>query len=129
MSQSSLQGTTPIDIDDMLANPGNYFADPRDVLASRLSRGFQLKLLHQWEHDAQLLAEAETEGMGGGEESMLHRVSKALLAFEERAASEMAQAADDVARARSPDIRGMIRARPLAAALVMLSLGFLLGRR
>jgi hypothetical protein len=126
-----------MDIDAALANPSAYFSDPADVLASGLSPNFQLKLLHQWEHDAQLLAQAESEGMTGGEENMLGRVGRALLAFEERETTEQQAAAAAAARSASAmgigdgvaEIRRAIRARPIAASLLMLSLGFLVGRR
>jgi hypothetical protein len=41
----------------------------------------KLKILQQWELDARQLAVAEEENMIGGEENMIGRVSKALLAL------------------------------------------------
>jgi hypothetical protein len=83
MTQDTPGGPSPIDIDAALANPSAYFAQPQDVLAyPGLSRELQLKLLRQWEQDARELAEAESEGMGGGEESMLGRVCQALRALD-----------------------------------------------
>ena len=82
MTQDTPGGTSPIDIDSALANPSACFTQPQDVLAyPGLSRELQLKLLHQWEQDARGLAEAESEGMGGGEESMLGRVRQAIRAL------------------------------------------------
>jgi hypothetical protein len=83
MTQDTPGGPSPIDIDAALANPSAYFAQPQDVLAyPGLSRELQLKLLRQWEQDARELAEAESEGMGGGEESMLGRVCQARRALD-----------------------------------------------
>jgi len=79
MTQNTSRSTSSIDIDAALANPSAYFSQPQDVLAyPGLSRELRLKLLRQWEEDARELAEAESEGMGGGEESMLGRVRQAL---------------------------------------------------
>ncbi|HEY5091117.1 MAG TPA: hypothetical protein VIK30_14155, partial [Polyangia bacterium] len=83
MTQDTSRHTSPVDIDAALANPSACFAQPQDVLASPgLSREVQLKLLRQWEQDARGLAEAESEGMGGGEESMLGRVRQAIRTFD-----------------------------------------------
>src|SRR5271166_3016325 len=85
MAQDTPPHPSPIDIDAALANPSAFFAQPRDVLAhAGLSRELQLKLLRQWEQDARELADAESEGMGGGEESMLGRVAQALRALDRR---------------------------------------------
>jgi len=127
---------SPMDIDAALANPSAYFGAPGDVLDSGLSRTFQLKLLRQWEHDAQLLAQAESEGMTGGEENMLGRVGRALLAFDERETAEREAAGANAPKASAigigdgvAELRRAIRARPIAASLLVLSLGFLVGRR
>jgi hypothetical protein len=118
MTQTALPGTAPVDIDSLLANPSAYFAHPSDILDSGLSRTAQRKLLHQWDQDARLLAEAETEGMSGGEESMLSRVRRAILAFEER----------EAARPRASRPSGTSRL-PLAAAAMTFAVAFLLARR
>lgn len=135
MSQT-MPKPSPMDIDAALANPSAYFGAPGDVLESGLSRTFQLKLLRQWEHDAQLLAQAESEGMTGGEENMLGRVGRALLAFDERDTAEREAAAANAAKESAmgigdgvAELRRAIRARPIGASLLMLSLGFLVGRR
>jgi hypothetical protein len=120
MTQTAIPGTAPVDIDSLLANPSAYFDHPGDILNSSLSRAAQRKLLHQWDQDARLLAEAETEGMSGGEESMLSRVRRAILAFEERET--------DRARPRAPRPSGPSRI-PLAAAAMTFAVAFLLARR
>ena len=147
-------GTSPIDIDAALANPTAYFDQPQDVLAHPgISRKFQLKLLQQWEHDARLLAEAEGEGMGGGEESMLGRVRQALRTLEastddteageaqasigararnvagglEEAASRVRHAASQI-QDRVTEFRAFMRAQPITGALFMFAFGYLVGR-
>ncbi len=147
-------GTSPIDIDAALANPSAYFDQPRDVLAhSGISRKFQLKLLQQWEHDARLLADAEGEGMGGGEESMLGRVRQALRTLEgsmddpeageaqasigasarsiaggiEEAASHVRHAASRTQEGVA-EFRAFMRAQPITGALLMVAFGYLAGR-
>ena len=73
------------DVDAALANPSAYFAEPGEILAHpALALDVQRKLLHQWEQDARQLAEAETEGMEGGEPNMLRRVREAISTLEER---------------------------------------------
>lgn len=158
MIQDKPRGASPIDIDAALANPSAYFAQPRDVLADpRLPRELQLKLLNQWEQDARGLAEAESEGMGGGEESMLARVRQALRALDRpqetsmngtvtggaqasiRAAARSVAGGLQEAASRLQDaasrtqggvteIREVIRAQPITAALLIFALGYLFGR-
>ena len=158
MTQDTPGDTSSIDIDAALANPSAYFAQPRDVLAHpRLSRELQLKLLNQWEQDARGFAQAESEGMGGGEESMLARVRQALRALDYPQETNMndtvtggAQAsiraaarsvADGLQKASSrvqhaasrtqggvTEIREVIRAQPITAALLIFALGYLFGR-
>jgi len=70
------------DIDAALVNPSRYFAEPDDILvAPGLRSDEKIRLLKQWEHDARLLAIAEEENMGGGEETKLGRVLNALKAI------------------------------------------------
>ena len=158
MTQDTPRGTSPIDIDAALANPSAYFAQPRDVLAHPgLPRELQLKLLRQWEQDARGLAEAESEGMGGGEESMLGKVREALRALDRPQETSMSdavaggaqasigaaarsvaggirEAASQVQYAASrtqggvTEIREVIRAQPITAALLMFAFGYLFGR-
>lgn len=62
-----------------LVNPAQCFETPQRVLDDpTLTAAQKRRVLLQWEQDARLLSVAEEEGMGGGEESMLHRVLKAL---------------------------------------------------
>ena len=158
MTQDMPQGTPPIDIDAALANPSAYFAQPQDVLTyPGLSRKRRRELLRQWEQDARQLAIAEGEGMGGGEESMLGRVSQALRVLEplqetsmsdtvagetqasigaaartvagglQEAASRVQQAASQT-QDRITESRKVIRAQPITAALCIFALGYLFGR-
>lgn len=158
MTRDTPRGTSPLDIAAALANPSTYFAQPQDVLTyPGLSRELQLKLLRQWDQDARELAEAESEGMGGGEESMLGRVRQALRALERAQETSLNDTVAGEARtstgaaARSvadgvqetasrvhhaasrtqggvTEIREVIRAQPITAALFMLALGYLFGR-
>ena len=138
MTQDTPQGASRIDIDAALANPSAYFTHPQDVLACPgLSRELQLKILRQWEQDARELAEAESEGMGGGEESMLGRVRQALRTLDltqETVAGEAQIAARRVRHAALQiqggvtEIREVIRAQPITAALFMFAVGYLFGR-
>ena len=138
MTQDTPQGASRIDIDAALANPSAYFTQPQDVLAySGLSRELQLKILRQWEQDARELAEAESEGMGGGEESMLGRVRQALrtldltpktVAGEAQIAASRAKHAASQIQGGVIEIREVIRAQPITAALFMFAVGYLFGR-
>ncbi len=158
MTQETPRGTSPLDIDAALANPSAYFAQPQDVLTyPGLSLELRLKLLRQWQQDARQLAVAEGEGMGGGEESMLGRVSQALRALERpqeastddtgagEAQASIGAAAKSVAsglqeaasrvqhvasrtQTRVTESRKVIRAQPITAALCIFALGYLFGR-
>ena len=138
MTQDSPQGASRIDIEAALANPSAYFTQPQDVLACPgLSRELQLKILRQWEQDARELAEAESEGMGGGEESMLGRVRQALrtldltpktVAGEAQIAASRAKHAASQIQGGVIEIREVIRAQPITAALFMFAVGYLFGR-
>jgi hypothetical protein len=58
-----------------LRNPKSAFAEPNDVvLHPELSWEMKLTILREWEQDARRLSIAESEGMSGGEDSMLGRV-------------------------------------------------------
>jgi hypothetical protein len=71
-----------IDVSAALLNPAGQFKDPTEVLNNRsLSRAEKLKILQQWELDARQLSVAEEENMAGGEENMVGRVSRAMLAL------------------------------------------------
>ena len=72
----------PIDLEAALLNPAGCFKEPSDVVAEEsLSREEKLRVLRQWDQDARQLAVAEEENMTGGEENMVGRVSKAILAL------------------------------------------------
>jgi hypothetical protein len=69
------------ELDEMMRDPRAFFSEPQDVVAHpRLSRDHKLAILRQWEQDALRLSASESEGMGGGEESMLGRVESAIQA-------------------------------------------------
>src|SRR5262249_15540010 len=67
------QGTPPFSADAALRHFRSYFTEPKDVVAHpQLSRDEKLAILREWEQDALRLSTSESEGMGGGEESMLN---------------------------------------------------------
>ena len=69
------------DLDRMMQDPRGVFSEPQDVVADRrLSREQKLAILRRWELDALRLSTSESEGMGGGEDSMLSRVGNAIRA-------------------------------------------------
>jgi hypothetical protein len=68
-----------IDFERAKADPSGVFTSPTAVLADERFSGVEkLEILREWVHDADLLEIAESEGMGGGEPSMLGRVLAAL---------------------------------------------------
>jgi hypothetical protein len=72
----------PVDFEAALLNPAGCFREPSEVVADEtLSREQKLRVLRQWDQDARQLAVAEEENMTGGEENMVGRVSKAILAL------------------------------------------------
>jgi len=55
--------------------PSAHFDEPHEVVAdSSLSKAQKVEALDTLEQDARLLAEATSEGMGGGERNKLHDV-------------------------------------------------------
>jgi hypothetical protein len=75
-------GGASIDVEAATVNPADHFGDPAEVQhSSSLSRSQKLKILKQWELDARQLSVAEEENMAGGEESMVGRVRRAILAL------------------------------------------------
>lgn len=69
-----------VHVEDLIAHPTRYFAEPREVLNDdRLTLGEKRKVLESWKLDASRLAESTAENMTGGEESDLREVSKVLL--------------------------------------------------
>lgn len=72
-------GNKKVDLPTMLRDPAGVFRSPRDVLEHPdLTQEERLAILQQWERDARGLSVAEEEGMGGGEESLLSRVRRAI---------------------------------------------------
>jgi hypothetical protein len=72
-------GNPPFNVEAALRHPSSCFAEPNDVVAHpQLSRDVKLAILREWEQDARRLSTSESEGMGGGEESMLGRVEAAI---------------------------------------------------
>ena len=73
---------TKLDIDKALLDPAAVFSEPEEIVRTPgLARDLKLRLLEQWEREARALAVAEEEGMTGGEESMLGRVRRAIVAL------------------------------------------------
>jgi protease I len=70
------------DLTKALLNPAGSFAEPHDVVKLEgVDDATKVEILRQWESDARALASAEDEGMGGGEESKLEDVRKAVHAI------------------------------------------------
>ncbi len=75
------QEISEAELDKIMRDPRAFFSEPRYVVAHpQLSREQKLAILRQWEQDALRLSASESEGMGGGEESMLGRVESAIQA-------------------------------------------------
>jgi hypothetical protein len=71
--------TSQLDVAEVLRDPKAFFSEPQDVVVHpHLSREDKLAILRRWEADALRLSASESEGMGGGEESMLGRVETAI---------------------------------------------------
>ena len=71
------------DYEAAVADPAAVFPGPEAVLErSDYSDGQKLQVLRRWLQDAEELSVAEEEGMGGGEASMIERVSAALARLE-----------------------------------------------
>ena len=73
-------------IDTIIKDPGKYFTSPRQVVSDReLSIEGKRRILDSWAVDAQLLAVAEEENMGGQDRPGLREVKLALLELEKGA--------------------------------------------
>jgi hypothetical protein len=73
-------------IDTIIKDPGKYFTSPREVVSDReLSIEGKRRILDSWAVDAQLLAVAEEENMGGQDRPGLREVKLALLELEKGA--------------------------------------------
>ena len=69
-------------VDEVIKNPTDRFTSPSEVLGdTSLTRTQKEAILTSWVKDAELLAEAETENMGGGEKSRLRESKLALAAL------------------------------------------------
>jgi len=65
----------PTKSDAKVQKPSTYFDEPHEVLVdSSLSKTQKVEALDTLEQDARQLAEASSEGMGGGERDKLHEV-------------------------------------------------------
>jgi hypothetical protein len=70
-------------IDAIIKDPVNHYRAPRDVVAdTRLTRGEKRRVLESWALDAQLIAVADEENMGGSQRPELREVKLALLELE-----------------------------------------------
>jgi hypothetical protein len=104
-----------IDMEQVMVDPAAVFGSPDAVVERRdLSSAQKVAILRRWLEDARELAVAEEEGMGGGEPSLLERVSAAKLA-EERRMNEQLERAEvdreaflDSARAELRQLDGQI---------------------
>ena len=73
-------------IDTIIKDPGKYFTSPGEVVADHeLSIEGKRRILDSWAVDAQLLAVAEEENMGGSDRPGLREVKLALLELEKGA--------------------------------------------
>lgn len=71
--------------DEAVKDPTARFDSPRDVLDDdTLSYDDKRRVLVSWVKDAELLSEAETENMGGGEKSQLQESKLALARLDQR---------------------------------------------
>jgi len=79
--------------DEKVHRPSTYFDEPREVVEDcSLSKSQKALALDALEQDARQLAEASSEGMGGGESNKLHDV---LIAKEALALQSVADDADE----------------------------------
>jgi len=74
------------DVEAILKCPDKFFAAPREVVTDgRLTGDEKRRILESWALDAQLLAVAEEENMGGKDRPGLRDVKLAQLELEELA--------------------------------------------
>jgi hypothetical protein len=79
--------------DAKVQKPSTYFDEPQEVVVdSSLSKSQKVETLDTLEQDARQLAEASSEGMGGGECNKLHEV---LIAKDTLALQSVADNADE----------------------------------
>ena len=69
-----------LDIKAAKTNPSKFFKTPAEVATyPSLSKEDKIEILRQWEIDARLMAVADEESMGGGENSHLGAVTQLLI--------------------------------------------------
>jgi hypothetical protein len=69
-----------IDVKAAKTNPSKFFKTPAEVATyPGISREDKIEILRQWETDARLMAVADEESMGGGENSHLGAVTQLLI--------------------------------------------------
>lgn len=74
-----------IDVDEVIKDPTESFASPMAVVEDpRLTAEEKRRILESWAQDAELLSEAESENMPGGERPRLQEVRLALLELQKR---------------------------------------------
>ena len=77
--EATMQASSSIDIERALSDPKAVFKEPSEVVAlPDLPRETKLAILREWEQDARSMSRSESEGMGGGADSMLGRVELAI---------------------------------------------------
>jgi len=70
---------TDVDLDRALLDPAALFATPEEVRDHpTLARDQKVLILRRWKYDASELQVAAEEGMGGGEDPHLARISRVL---------------------------------------------------
>jgi hypothetical protein len=73
-----------VDLDRALLDPTAVFTTPEEVRDHPgLDREQKVLILRRWKYDASELQVAEEEGMGGGEDPPLARISRVLESFAE----------------------------------------------
>jgi hypothetical protein len=73
------QADDDMDLETARLNPGSVFTSPEELREfPGLSREQKIDLLQRWAEDARELEVAESEGMGGGETSLLGQILSAL---------------------------------------------------
>lgn len=69
----------PREFEKAVRDPSSVFRTPEEVLANPdLSNTQKHEILRRWAHDAREMSTAESEGMAGGEPSLMQQVADAL---------------------------------------------------
>ena len=115
--------------DAKVQKPSAYFDEPQEVVEdSSLSKAQKVETLDTLEQDARQLAEASSEGMGGGEPNNLHDVliAKDALSLQSLADDAYATVLQDLRsrQKRDPAIKTRILLAQAIAALDELTLSF-----